>query len=117
MRTLYFGKAGLLWDCQEAIYDEAEDFGYLPSPQQGPTQKRAFDIVIQDNNNNVPSKEETEALRWHWCELIQQFGKTALTHESDRLAAIAGIATLIRRRMGGQYFSGLWEKSIVSDLL
>jgi hypothetical protein len=49
-------------------------------------------------------------------ELIRQYNPCQLTHESDRLIAIAGVARHLEPIMSCRYLVGLWEHCLVEQL-
>jgi len=52
-----------------------------------------------------------------WAELISQYSGLRLTYETDRLPALAGIASVASRIVSGRYLSGIWEADLSSGLL
>ncbi|KAI9147143.1 hypothetical protein HJFPF1_13175 [Paramyrothecium foliicola] len=59
-------------------------------------------------------------VRNHWHEIVGQFSTLNLTYYSDYLPALAGIARqygTAHQGLLGRYVAGLWEKSLVYDLL
>jgi hypothetical protein len=49
---------------------------------------------------------------------VREYSRLDLTHESDRLVALAGLAEAInRKRKGDVYLAGLWKNTLVWDLL
>jgi len=53
--------------------------------------------------------------RWH--EIIKHYSRLYLTIESDLLPAIAGLAREAEGCRTGSYLAGLWEDSLIEDLL
>jgi hypothetical protein len=51
-----------------------------------------------------------------WQHLIQEFTKRILTVESDKLPAVAGLATKVHKMTGSPYFAGIWQGNILEDL-
>lgn len=78
-------------------------------------------------------KEKTaqEAMHWHrrllqtthrtifeeWRDLVHSYSSKKLTYESDRLAALSGLATLWSHRSVGAYLTGLWSDDLLEDLV
>lgn len=52
-----------------------------------------------------------------WYRLLQNYTRRFLTRQSDKLAAIAGIASLIAQVSGFMYRHGLWEEDIKMGLM
>jgi Heterokaryon incompatibility protein (HET) len=54
----------------------------------------------------------------YWYKLIETYSTCALTFDTDRLAAIAGIAQFVNSyQFAGAYLFGLWSKSLHQGLL
>ncbi|EWG54339.1 hypothetical protein FVEG_17301 [Fusarium verticillioides 7600] len=51
-----------------------------------------------------------------WHQIVEWFSQCALTRSRDRLPALAGIASLIQRRLSDDYLAGLWGFSFIEDL-
>ena len=56
-----------------------------------------------------------------WWDLIEIYTRRSLTKRGDKLVAIAGVAALILREVGGdpspQFLAGLWSETLVAGLL
>jgi hypothetical protein len=52
-----------------------------------------------------------------WRDMVQQYSKLDLTFTNDRFAAIAGVAKQMQRYRHANYFAGLWEDSMMGDML
>ena len=40
-----------------------------------------------------------------------------MTHESDKLVALAGFAFTVQKKVGGEYFAGIWKTDFVYGLM
>jgi len=49
--------------------------------------------------------------------MVNAFTKRKLTHESDRLPAISGVAKEIQLQTGDEYLAGLWRQDLSHELL
>ncbi|KAH6661420.1 heterokaryon incompatibility protein-domain-containing protein, partial [Truncatella angustata] len=52
-----------------------------------------------------------------WGNLIGEYSVLGLTYESDRLAAMQGIAAVLSEVIGCRYFAGLWENNLADGLM
>lgn len=48
--------------------------------------------------------------------MVTNYSRRAISFESDRLAAISGLASLIERHLGATYLAGIWKEDIRSLL-
>ncbi|CAL1702870.1 unnamed protein product [Somion occarium] len=56
-------------------------------------------------------------LRWAWKEVVEDYTQRAVTKPADKLLALAGITEQSYRIWGGKYLAGLWEATLLEDLL
>ncbi|KAI1452801.1 heterokaryon incompatibility protein-domain-containing protein [Annulohypoxylon moriforme] len=98
-RTLHFGSFELSYQCPDRVRSEA---GLSSYPSE-------TDVGIFNDLANAPARHAM------WNELMSRYTPRHLTHETDRLPAISGLA----RIMGNSpkdYYAGLWKQSLVVDL-
>ncbi len=60
-----------------------------------------------------------EKIEFHntWYDLVEHYSGRNLSHERDRLLAIAGVAAIISQRSGHTFVAGLWQENMKLDLL
>ncbi|CAJ2504808.1 Uu.00g122020.m01.CDS01 [Anthostomella pinea] len=73
-------------------------------------------------NDHIPASYASHSatmgvLGMYWRDLVIHYSRLNLTHDSDRLAALHGIQTLLKERRSDRYLSGLWSGSLVRDML
>lgn len=51
-----------------------------------------------------------------WESIVADLSDMSITNETDRLPALAGIASLIAPSIGGKYLAGLWEAHLAQSL-
>jgi hypothetical protein len=56
-------------------------------------------------------------LEFWYLKVIDMFSLRQLTHASDKLLAVAGIAKELQFRLGSDYKAGLWTKDFHKGLL
>ena len=49
--------------------------------------------------------------------MVEEYCKLSLTKPTDKLPALSGLADQIRNRRGANYIAGLWDDSLLDDLL
>lgn len=107
-RVLHFGPYELFWECQDDVYCECGNSKDIVLGKHG-DRSQAVDAPILDNI----------ALMHHkWRDLVEEYSIMDLTKASDKLPAIAGLASDMKlQRVNSQYLWGLWSDSLHEDLL
>ncbi|KAK3115749.1 hypothetical protein LTR53_004620 [Teratosphaeriaceae sp. CCFEE 6253] len=62
--------------------------------------------------------DTTKRGRWRggWLKHVEDYSGRSLTHESDKLIAMSGVAKQIAAATSDQYYAGLWRSHILEDL-
>ncbi|KAJ3546273.1 hypothetical protein NM208_g1640 [Fusarium decemcellulare] len=111
-RTLHFSSQ-LFWECRTLNACETYPSG-LPSEPS---------ILGNDIDQDFPGSTKSWREDLHqdpvgyWDLLTQMFCRCYLTQPTDRLAAIAGIASQMRPLINDEYLAGLWRRQLPSGLL
>ncbi|CZR68058.1 uncharacterized protein PAC_17957 [Phialocephala subalpina] len=65
------------------------------------------------------AKTGQEKVEFHlaWYEIVERYSSRGLKVKTDRLAAMAGIASFVERSAGRRFVAGLWEETIAMNLL
>jgi hypothetical protein len=71
-------------------------------------EKRWFDKI----QRNPPSVDVSRQARDFWHTVVTQYASMALTRESDRAYAIAGVALKIQEATKDKYLAGLWLQDL-----
>ncbi|PMD45624.1 HET-domain-containing protein [Hyaloscypha variabilis F] len=106
-RTLHFLREDLIWECKCRYWCECGGVNtdqMWESDMQGSTYNR---VMIE------PEKANLTAV---WQSLVTNYSKRLLTHESDRLPALSGVAHRFGSLDMGLYMAGLWRKNLLWDL-
>jgi hypothetical protein len=108
-RTIHFGKDQVYWECQTQF--ASEDAG---EDRIWETHDTDFGDLIEVNWG-----DRFIDCAGHWQRTVTEYTSLRLTFESDRLPAIAALADRMSqlREKDDVYISGIWKKSILSDLL
>lgn len=99
-RIVHFTHGEMVWDCQKVTACECS---------VGET-KEAFPTL------NKPPFKDLPALYKEWMQIIHVFSKRSITHETDRLPAISGVAEVFSQVTKDEYVCGIW-KNYPSTLL
>ncbi|TGO90778.1 hypothetical protein BPOR_0051g00130 [Botrytis porri] len=52
-----------------------------------------------------------------WLRAVEEFSRLRLSHETDRLSALLGIAKVFHAKMMSTYLQGLWAEDLAKGLL
>jgi hypothetical protein len=99
------------WECSSTVTTETypdriglDNLGFTSLPST----ERDLILVVKDSEN----------LDWNWNRVLSQYTECSLTHDSDILVAISGIARLLYDVMKEDYFAGIWGgEYVISSLL
>jgi hypothetical protein len=107
-RVLIYSYDGLKWLCKTALWETSNPINHpLPFLEL----PRASDV------SHDSQEGEGVDMRQRWFEILEEYTERSVTHERDKLVAFAAIAEEFHRIWGGVYLAGLWEASLVEDLL
>ncbi|KAM7206115.1 Heterokaryon incompatibility protein (HET) domain containing protein [Naviculisporaceae sp. PSN 640] len=109
-RMLHFTNEELSWTCATFARCECKIRPTLPFPnpyRAGLGAKRK-----ESNNTSLCAM-----LNLQWPHLVMDFTRRQLTHESDRMPALAGLAGWTEQQTDDQYMAGLWMKDGEYQLL
>lgn len=109
-RSLHFTANELIWECKEFLASES-----WPQGIPGPHDKRFKNL----DNLNRTLRDCRYSLRGEagWREIIRLYSNTTLTYAEDRTMAIAGVAKRFQQNSGDKYILGMWESTLLTDLL
>jgi hypothetical protein len=116
-RTLVYASHTLQYQCQAAMNDIGDIWHYLPSTELG--ELRLPDMMMSRTPYTTLSNDDVRALLAAWEDVLRDYTQRAVSHPSDRLVAISGIAQLFQRWWGSsnRYIAGLWERNLSTDFL
>lgn len=100
---LHFSRRRLYWECRTCnLFEDGE--------------RRDSHPISKDFGRSTDVKQPTDERDWY--HLVSLYLKRQLTHTSDKLAAIAGLATEFEEQGWCRgYLVGLWQSDIVRGLL
>lgn len=109
-RTLHFTRNELLWECQQMCCSEVFPKG-LPATMGPPATQESMDFF---------NKRIHHQRHGNWHQLVKMYSQGRLSHSSDKLLAISGLARqyMARNRFRDQdYLVGLWKPQMPHALL
>ncbi|VUC24478.1 unnamed protein product [Clonostachys rosea] len=117
-RVLYFTKDELFWECLSDAKCESFPHG---TPHHLPFKHLNILWGLLDAKMKVGSggyKEEIlgSDVTMMRNSIVKNYMRCLLTKESDRLPALAGIATLFHQATGDEYIAGLWKFRLLEQL-
>ncbi|KAH9863596.1 hypothetical protein J1614_009528 [Plenodomus biglobosus] len=112
-RVVHFAEHELIWECKTSVDCECamvdSDVRLLSS-----IDLRKFLLDSRDL-----SKCHMAGHRDHdpWYDLVEQYTRQSLSIQSDIFPALQGISKRFQRHRNSIFLAGLWESSIINDLL
>ena len=104
-RILWFSEWELAWSCRTQTACECDPILTSQLMKRG-----AARISTNPKEGETPPLEQ-------WRSFVKTFTRRKLTHATDRLPALMGIATAMSKRIEGRYLAGLWEEQLERNLL
>lgn len=105
-RVLHFGSREMVWECLTCTACECG-------------MSDALDAELSNKGKYTRAMGNTQRYRLKdmWRDMVEQYSKLDHTFTSDRFAAIAGVAKQMQGHRHANYFAGLWEDSMMGDML
>lgn len=97
-RTLMYSSRELWWSCSKSSVQATT--GSVNTP---------YSFILSE----AGSRQSLD----YWRSIIRDYTRRFLTFSSDKLPAIAGVASIYSGIFGGAYLAGLWEFAFGSELL
>ncbi|KAH7083988.1 heterokaryon incompatibility protein-domain-containing protein [Paraphoma chrysanthemicola] len=104
VRVISFTDIEAKWSCKSAT--GCECVGTL----------RARGLRKWRSTKDKPADDEANVIFEEWRELVNEYAKRNLTYATDRLPAIAGIASRFHSLTKSNYVAGLWEDELPFNL-
>jgi hypothetical protein len=103
LRVLAFGSKEMTWRCQTKNITQSNG---IKRRKPKPLPRAIF----------RQKRESTQRQITTWHTIVEDFSGRGLSFRSDRMLALAGIATEFAKRWKDNYRAGLWEKSLPQGL-
>jgi hypothetical protein len=108
-RIIHFGHQELLWECNESRTCECTAWSH-----ESNFNSKAY---ILGSNASVPALDSLLVSATRWRKLVTEYSTLKLSNERDIFPAIQGIAKHFHKENQCAYYAGLWESSLIEDLL
>ncbi|GKT64920.1 heterokaryon incompatibility protein [Colletotrichum tofieldiae] len=117
-RLLHFGAGQVFWDCATLSASEALPDGLPPALDNIASTHRSWRRQLQDSALSVRSlvSSTADSLQGFWKDSVRAYTSCNLTFHNDKLAAMWGIAKLVRDALGEEYGAGLWTNGLHEQL-
>ncbi|KAE8443499.1 hypothetical protein EG329_001811 [Mollisiaceae sp. DMI_Dod_QoI] len=123
-RNLHFAATQVFWECNEAAACEAFPQGFpsgIITNLTTETRQRLAGLSVGAVENfkalDSPPHERTPHPYAVWGSIVEDYTRSMLTHETDKLIAIGGIAAKVQSVLNDTYLAGLWLRNLAGDLL
>lgn len=113
-RVIHFGPHELIFECNTSSACECSFMNNAPANLQ--LKPRHASILSLEPPSGF-AINDVDMRAYQWRKLVEEYSALNLTYESDRLPAIAGLASQRDRLQHDGYFAGLWQASTTHDLL
>ncbi|KAE8364764.1 heterokaryon incompatibility protein-domain-containing protein [Aspergillus caelatus] len=100
-RILYFTRREILWECNEQAACQCLHL----------QEKMSLKVTFANST-------DVRDFTFRWTEIVAEYSRRELSHTTDKLPALAGIAkTMHSLRANDAYIAGLWRNTLCLDLL
>ncbi|KAI6765481.1 hypothetical protein HG530_006551 [Fusarium avenaceum] len=119
-RTILYTSEQMCFECGEGFQGEdglllgREYMDVYEKPRRGSTSEKECEAKT-NKDHNISSGHK--AILGAWRELLYSYGQRKLTHASDKLPAISGLARIYAEQLGDEYVAGLWRSHLVKGLM
>lgn len=119
-RILHFGHAEVVWECFEAVACECS------RSSVGHFHRLDFTLGRKKFSDQwTISPDQMPPLKWisrevwadKWRTIVATYSRLDLTYRSDIFTALSGAAKQLQQHRGSRYLAGMWEDSMIEDLL
>jgi Heterokaryon incompatibility protein (HET) len=114
-RTLFFGSAGLYWQCLECEADEWEPLGAQVSFNGWSREKQNLKKLLAKVLEPLQDTEVKFIPLWE--KILEKYTACKLTRVTDKLVAISGVAKELESALRIKYCAGLWVEHLLPGLL
>lgn len=118
-RTLSFGREEIHWECRKGVV-----CAHQPDFEKPHFLSRVQYIPIKNDYMKIRALQKTplsddaiQQFRPLWANMVKAYSHTNLSHAEDKLAAIAGVASIAQQRLGIEASFGLWLPFLLDELL
>ncbi|KAI3325777.1 HET-domain-containing protein [Xylariaceae sp. AK1471] len=126
-RVLHFGYFELFFECSTTSYCECDSIGYggyteeIPLPNLRKMYSSALESAAETRGGKWSNKKWVKRAKFYiariWRSLVTFYTSLRLTFASDRLPALRGLASRFAEKRETRYLVGLFEESLLDDLM
>ncbi|PMD21795.1 HET-domain-containing protein [Hyaloscypha hepaticicola] len=110
-RVLHFGPEEIFWECYDRRYCECAPKNYAFGDEVSKNDYVGRLIASVNDPHGYNASENV------WRRIVVAYSPLALTVSSDKLPALSGLAEKRCVSTNQKYLAGLWESTLVTDLL
>ncbi|KAH6843217.1 heterokaryon incompatibility protein-domain-containing protein [Chaetomium sp. MPI-CAGE-AT-0009] len=117
-RNLFYGRDQIYWSCPKG-FRQADGSKYDRLPIQFQTVSQAIhrNRLSSTIPSEMPTGSDQKRVLSDYYSIVQEYCMRALTKSSDKLPALAGIASSLQPVLPGQYLAGIWTCDVITGLL
>jgi hypothetical protein len=114
LRCIHFSQGQLLWQCR-TMKGSSE----VPWHEMMRKHDEVFPLPLKLEDDEDFSPSGPAFRRDHWYRLVEDYSSRYLTYETDKLPALAGLASNFQHEAQphGKYLAGIWSSHLPSALL
>jgi hypothetical protein len=113
LRCINFAQGQLLWQCH-TLKSSSE----LPWQEMIREHDDSYPLPLKLNQGEDFTSDGPAFRRDHWYGLVEDYSSRNLTNETDKLPALAGLASKFSEEQNpGSYLAGIWSDHLPSALL
>lgn len=116
-RTVHFTQRQMYWECEEGLFWECLDSDKSTNLYDEYSIGKISKGLVQSLSRTAIDGQQPWFDRKPWFNAVQEYTSRSITYESDKLAALSGIAAALQQITGDVYFAGLWQSWFVQGLL
>ena len=115
-RIVHFTESMLFWEC--LAVEQGEDGTRLARSEYSGAGKRSTLVSFdQTPRDSLSTLSQSSFQRFVWHELVHSYSTLQLSYSTDVFPSLQGVTTRVAAKRQSRYYAGLWEDSIVVDLL
>jgi hypothetical protein len=115
--VLHYTQEQLIWECksgrffEDGLYQEVDQFTKVSLLSESR-------ISFNDSGNRETFEDKVlEDKYFLWYEMVRDYTRRKLSHDTDRLLAVAGLAEAFSKRLPSTYLAGIWKDDLPRGLL
>lgn len=113
LRCINFAQGQLLWQCRTM-----KGSSQLPWHEMRPDHDDFCPLPLYLNQEEELTSDGPAFQRGYWYDLVEDYSSRNLTKETDKLPALAGLASrFLEQNSPGRYLAGIWSDHLPSALL